>query len=129
MIERSQEYRRILKLTDWELVVSPQVFYLIDTDDGRDVGLWGFHPHEGDLMVHAKMDREHRGAYAAESVRQAFAWIFQNTTTSAIVAAIPDESRHVHFMARHVGMALTGIDEAGFRCYRVENPNIEQRAA
>ena len=130
MIERSQEYRRIKRVSGWpNLAVSPKVFYLIDSDGGKDAGVWVFHPQHNALQVHVAMDRRHRGKYAVASARAAFAWIFEHTDCELIVAEIPDEYRYVHFMARHVGMTLTGIDEDDRRCYRLDKPHFEQRAA
>ncbi len=129
-IERTQEYRRILSATGWDqLAVSNEVFYLLDTDDGKDRGVWTFVPRNGGLEVHAAMKREYRGAYAAESVRAAFRWIFANTNHETITAAIPEPMRSVHFMARHVDMMFTGIDDAGLRCYKIEKYTHQRKAA
>ena len=130
MIRREEKYRRIKRVSGWpELVVSRDMFYLMENDDGKDVGVWVFHPCEDGLMVHVAMDNSHRGAYAAASVRDAFAWIFLHTKHTTLVAEIPDAMRHVQFMARHVGMLLDGIDAHGLRCYRLNKPDIQRRAA
>ena len=53
MIERSQDYRRIKRLSDWDdLIISDDCFYLIEDNGEKDLGIWIFHPHEDGLMCH-----------------------------------------------------------------------------
>lgn len=117
MIERATSYRRIKRLApNWGLVISDEIYYLIEVMDGRDVGVWAFEPYENGFQTHAHMSKEYRGAKAAFSARCAFAWMFDITCCGIIFAVIPEPLHHVHVMARHIGMKYNGKTK-GFRKY------------
>ncbi len=126
MIERSMDFRRIKRLAPWALCISDKVYYLIDSVNGEDVGIWLFHPNSGGFQVHAYMTEGHRGRRAAQSVRECFTWIFTHTDAKKIVAAIPRTYKEVHVMARHVGMKFDGFDTRTFRCYSLDKRTFEQ---
>lgn len=109
MIERATSYRRIKRVApNWTLVVSDELYYLIEVRDGRDVGVWAFEPCENGFRVHANMSKEYRGAKAAVSARSAFEWMFENTKCGIIFAGIPEFMHHVQMMACHIGMTFDG---------------------
>jgi len=126
MIERCFDYRRVKRLAKWPLCVSDEVYYLIDVEDGEDIGVWFFHPNNDAFQVHASMKEGNRGRRAAQSVRECFRWMFAHTKTKKIIAAIPKDYREVHVMARHVGMTFDGIDVRDFRCYSLDKMAFEQ---
>lgn len=116
MIERSMDYRRIKRLSDWDLVISQEVYYLIEAVNGKDAGVWAFIPCNGGFQVHVNMGAGCRGSTAASSARDAFAWLFDNTGCQMIFADIPSHLRHVHIMASHIGMTFDEVD-CELRCF------------
>ncbi len=70
-------------------------------------------------MIHASMGSGCRGQKAAVSALRAFEWVFENTGSEAVFAAIPADLRHVCFLARHIGMEYIRTDEDGDRHYRM----------
>jgi len=126
MIERCLDYRRVKRLAPWPLCISDTVYYLVDVEEGEDIGVWFFHPNNNSLQIHVNMKEGHRGRRAAQSGRECFGWMFEHTSTKKIVAAIPKDYREVHVMARHVGMTFDGIDARGCRCYSLDRLTFEQ---
>lgn len=126
MIERCLDYRRVKRLASWPLCISDTMYYLIDVENGEDIGVWFFHPNGDAFQVHACMKDRHRGRRAARSVKECFRWMFTNTDTKRIVAAIPDAYREVCYMARHVGMSFAGVDGRAFRCYTLDRQTFEK---
>ena len=130
MIERSTEYRRIKRLTDWDLVVSDQIFYLVVVDDSDlDVGIICFHPvpYETGLLMHAALGEKCRGARAAQAYNDAFDWIFSHTDETILRGRIPDHYRHAHVMAVHCGGRFEEIDRDSLRCYKLTKQDFYQR--
>lgn len=117
MIEHTRDFRRVKRLASWPIFISPETYYLIDVEDGKDIGAWMFTPRDGALTVHAAM--KVGGARAAESAREAFQWIFGHTSHESIFAVVPEGHRHVQAMACHVGMEFYAVDGDGCRCYFV----------
>lgn len=117
MIERCFDLRRVKHLADWELCISQKIIYLVDVEDGKDVGVWAFHTYKDGYMVHASMGEGYRGARAAKSLLDSFKWMFTHTSTGIIFAEIPIAFRKVHFIVRHVGMRFDGIEAESLRCY------------
>lgn len=118
MIEHSRNFRRIKKL--WDLVISISIkdYYLIETEDGRDLGVWYFHPCEDGMMIHANMLV--KGKRAAKSARNAINWIFEHTSSKVIYADIPNNKRHAQMMASVVGFELfyCGLNKSkGYRLW------------
>ncbi len=103
MIEHSREFRRIKKLCDWPLNISREYYYLIETENGKDLGVWMFRPEEEYITVHANLGDECKGKKAADSARNSFKWIFDNTSFKIIHAIIPKRLKHVQMLARVVG--------------------------
>ncbi len=115
MLERVTEYRRIKRISDanpsldgkmWDLVISREVFYLMEVLRGKDSGVWAFHPCDDGYAIHAALGPECRGKKAKRSVLAAMAWIFSHTDAEHIVARIPVKFRAVRTLARAVGMKL-----------------------
>lgn len=111
MIERSQDYRRIKKLTDEKLLISSEAFYLIAVASGIDVGVVLFHPYKDALLMHVEFTMGYRGRLASNAYREALAWIFENTAFDIIYGEIPQENRPAHLMARKVGACFDGIED------------------
>lgn len=119
MIERATSYRRVKALApDWDLVVSDKIYYLVETENGEDVGVICYHPCDVDgLLMHVNLGDKCRGARAAQAYRNAFAWMFENTDCDMLLGRIPQAYRAARFMARTVGGKFNGIDIDGLRCY------------
>ncbi len=129
MIERTTSYRRVKKLApDWPLIPSIEVYYLIDVSGDTDTGVWAFVPYQGGFQVHAMMGPHCRGKRAAFSAISAFKWVFENTDCVTIFAEISAKLRHVHIMARHVGMSFDKID-GGLRCFSMARTEFNERKA
>lgn len=131
MIERTKSYRRIKKLApEWELVVSDEIYYLVETQDGEDIGAICFHPCDEDgLLMHVSLGNDCRGARAGEAYFNAFKWMFDNTECEKLIGRIPKEYRGARVMARNVNGQFNGIDCDGLRCYSVMKRDFEQRNA
>jgi len=104
MIERTQDYRRIKRFPEWPLVVDSEIFYLMETKDGKDMGVWAFHQWWDGLLIHASLGPECRGRDAVNSAKEAFRWIFENTGYKKIYAEISNEKRPAQFVASWAGM-------------------------
>ena len=97
-LERTQDYRRVKRITDanpmadsppWTLVISSDFIYLIETDGDKDLGLWVFEPEEDHYLMHSAMTPECRGRNAIESGLNAIGWLFENRDVNAILAPVP----------------------------------------
>ena len=128
MIERSQDYRRIKKLTDHCLIVSREAYYLIATESGIDHGVMLFHPYNDALLMHVEFDKGHRGRFAIKAYREAIQWIFENTPFDIIYGEIPEENRPAHVMARSIGADFHGVDSK-LRLYSLKRKTFTQEAA
>lgn len=128
MIERSQDYRRIKKLTDHELIVSCEVFYLIVVTSGVDLGVMLFHPYKDALLMHVEMTLGCRGRIASNAYREAMDWIFENTPFGVIYGEIPEDNRPAHLMARKAGASFDGIED-GLRLYSIRKEIFQLEAA
>lgn len=131
MIERTHDYRRIKGLAPkWDLVVSDKVYYLVETEDGEDVGAICFHPcDEEGLLMHVALGTKCRGARAGEAYRNAFEWMFANTDCEKLIGRIPQTYQHARVMARNIGGRFDKIDMDGLRCYSVTKYDYEQQRA
>lgn len=119
MIEHTRDFRRVKRLAHWPIHISSGTYYLVDVEDGKDIGAWMFTPQNDVLVVHAAMKKG--GARAAQSAREAFNWIFGHTDHQNIFAVVPRGLKHVHAMACHVGMTFYAVDEDGCRCYFISD--------
>ena len=128
MIERTQDYRRIKKLTDHELIVSSRAYYLIFVIDGFDFGAMLFHPYKDALLMHVEMKVGYRGRIAANAYLEAMTWIFDNTGHDIIYGEIPFENRPAHLMARKTGASFDGIED-GLRLYSIRKEDFQLEAA
>lgn len=127
MIEHVRDFRRVKKLAGWDVRISSRTAYLVDSEDGKDIGIWMFTPCDDVLSVHANM--QVKGARAAKSAREAFRWIFEHTDWESIFAVIPSDLRHVQAMACHVGMEFYAVDDDGDRCYFIRRADMMSEAA
>lgn len=122
MIERCTDYRRIQRFPDWRINISSDVYYLMETDGDKDLGVWTFHPwgssHKFGLLIHASLGSGCKGKDAKASARSAFYWIFTNTDCREIWAAIPNDKRPAQFMASWAGMKYQYKDD-NKRYYRI----------
>jgi len=117
MIEKSKDFRRIKNVFDGPINIGGH--YLIETEDGKDLGAWGFYPIDDGLEVHVTLSPECRGRKAAQSARNAFNWIWKNTDSSVIYAAIPFDKKPVMMLANLVGFNFIFSNEQN-RCYKLE---------
>jgi len=125
MIERCTDYRRIKKFPDWRMCVSDEFYYLMDTNDGADLGLWTFYEEEGVMVMHASFGLGCTGKYIKNSAKDAIKWMFENTDYNAIWAAISNDKKSAQFMAICVGMEFMYKDD-GARYYKITN-SMENR--
>lgn len=126
MIDKMKSFRRVKDTWPHGVCILPECHYLAEVIGGIDVGAWFFHPHEDGLMVHADMGPQCRGKAAADSARNAFNWIFENTDAQTIYAHIPSDKKNVHMLAVVVGMDFV-FCENGNRCYRIERSMNNER--
>lgn len=123
MIERSKDFRRIHKVFDGPINIAG--IYLIEVDGGKDSGAWGFYKIDDGYEVHVTLSSECRGHDAAQSAREAFGWMWGNTDTPAIYAAIPFDKKTVMMLANVVGFEFI-YSNGENRCYKLERPmNLE----
>ncbi len=126
MIERTNDYRRVKHLTDanpidaetpWDLTISSKVFYLIEVQDGKDVGVWAFEPVENNAYeMHTAMSPACRGKSAVDSAIAAFVWLYDKTDADRIIAPMFTRLKHAHRIPRMVGLVYEGIQD-GFKIY------------
>ncbi len=110
MIERTFDYRIVNRLKGtWRIIVSSDVFYLLETNGKEALGLWSLHKYDDGVMIHADMGPKCRGRKAIESAKAAFAWIFRNTKFKKIYAKIPKENLPAQRIASLAGMRFRGI--------------------
>ena len=126
MIERATDYRRVRKFRPGNVDLRDSAIYLIDVEDGEDIGVWYFGMDYHALSMHASMTTG--GARAAQSAREALAWIFGNTAFRVVTAAIPRDQRHVRAMACHIGFEAYAIDQDGNCCYFFTAETLERKA-
>lgn len=122
MIERTFDYRRVIRLVPWMPVVSSKFFYLIETVDGEDLGVWTLREFWDALLIHADMSPKCRGKDAVVSMRNAFKWIFENTRFKEIFAKTQKKTPAC-FMAVWSGMKFMHI-ENNERFYKVKKDVI-----
>jgi len=120
MIERCTDYRRIKEFPEWTMCVTDKIYYLMDTRDGIDLGLWTFHEAKGGAAMHASFGLGCTGKYIKNSAKDAIKWMFENTNYDAICAAIPNDKRPAQVMAVSVGMEFMYKDETK-RYYQINN--------
>lgn len=111
MIERCTHYRDIRKLRKNFILVSSKAYYLMDVQNGENVGLWSFIPEDGRMTTHVDMTPAYRGHRAFESGRDAVRWMFDNTDHSTLYADIPNTHRHAQFMCKKVGGRCISRDD------------------
>lgn len=92
----------------------------MEVKEGNDLGVWAFHKYADGLMVHVNMGKECRGKAAAQSAKDAFKWIFNNTETNNIYALISETNRKTQILAVFVGLSFIYSDKKGNRCYKLE---------
>ncbi len=107
MISRTFDYRRVKRLVSWPPIISREIIYLIEENNGDDIGLWSFHKHLVGVMIHADMTLKCRGKRAVESAVNAFKWIFDNTDNKIIYAKISVKKPAASYIALASGMKFT----------------------
>jgi len=117
-IERTFDYRRVMRLVDWQPVISREFVYLVESSQGQDLGLWSFHKDRGGLRIHADMGPKCRGRKAVESMKSAFSWVFENMDIKTIYAGIPIKNKPACRIAAWSGMRCNG-NKNGRRHYEV----------
>ena len=101
MIERTFDYRKVVRLAPWKpLISSEKAIYLLDDK----VNLWAFERYLDGWMIHAQMSVECRGRKAVESAKRAFQWIVENTGMIFIYAGIPISKKPACYVASWAGM-------------------------
>ena len=134
MIEYCRDYRRIRRVSDREIVIAPDVFYLMEVENGDDLGVWFLHYCAGEgygpdgIMIHANMTEACRGRKALHSARAAIAWVFEHTETPVIYAAPRKDRRDVRALARAAGFRYL-FDLHGCRIYNLERSHELQEVA
>lgn len=118
MIERCMDYRRIKKLVDWPLIISSKIIYLIQSDNGKDEGVWSFEPDGEGVKGHADIGVEGNGKKAIEGAKECIRWIFKNTKAAFVSAGIPLENSKACFIASKAGMESLGI-KGDFRHFKI----------
>lgn len=118
MIERSQDYRRIKKLMQFEMMIGPDIYYLVE-HDGEDLGIWYAHPWRDGAALHVNMTEKCRGARARESGKAVLEWIWKNTPFRKVYGVLPTERCPAMIMAVLIGMKFL-YSEQGHRVYGVE---------
>ncbi len=104
MIERTFDYRRIHRLAQEVPIISNRLYFLIEMEKDKDIGLWTLHRCEGGLRIHADMGVDCRGKKAIASARSAFNWVFKNTNYDIIYAGIPVKEKAACQIASRAGM-------------------------
>lgn len=127
-IERTNDYRRVRRLLDksqndqgnpWEIIISSDVFYLIEVQGGEDVGVWAVEPQKnGDYIVHTAMSPACRGKAALDSARAALRWFYEHTGADIILGTVPKRLKHASRVPREVGFVYEGI-KGEFRIYKM----------
>ena len=128
MIEATKDFRRVKRVWPNPIDIGRNCHYLMERVDDRDLGVWVFYSVDDGLMVHVNLGEECRGRMAKMSAMNAFDWIWYNTETPVIYAAIAEDKRNVHLLAQAVGFDFIFCDQAGNRCYSLERPNVERMA-
>lgn len=127
IVERvTENFRRIKRIAhDWDMIVSPHIYYLAVVEGGNDIGAFCFHPcDEEGMLMHVSMTEACRGAKASEAYISAFEWMFRNTDCENLLGRIPSENRVARVMARHVGANFEGVDCDGLQCYSVTKSKL-----
>lgn len=108
MIHRCKDYRRIKKLIFWEPVfISDKIIYLVETQDGKDLGVWSLHKYLDGYMIHADMGQDCRGKRGKNSMLSAFKWMFDNMAIANIYAKVNRSHKAAQRMATMAGMVFT----------------------
>lgn len=128
MIEHCRDFRRIKKIFDHDIRIASNSYYLVETQNEEDLGFCFFHPYKDGLMMHVEFNLKCRGNRAAESIANAFKWIFLNTLCNVIYAEIPIDEKNVRALACNVGFEFQ-FCENGYRCYTLKRPVIDMKMA
>jgi len=118
MIERCTDYRRIKKFPDWRMLVSHEVFYLMEVKDGKDLGVWTLHPWRDGLLVHVNLGDGCKGKDAKQSAIDIHQWIFANTHYKTIYAKIHNDKRPAQFISIMAGMKFI-YSQDNHRFYKI----------
>ena len=111
MIERCMNYRRIKKLVSWPLVISSKIIYLIQSDNGKDEGVWSFEPDGNGVKGHADIGKPGKGRKAIDGAMECIKWIFTNTEAAFISATIPKANKAACYIATCSGMKTIGVKD------------------
>ena len=111
MIERCMDYRRIKKLVNWPLVISSKIIYLIQSEEGKDEGVWSFEPDGSGVKGHADIGVQGKGKKAVEGAKECIKWIFKNTEAAFVSAGIPTDNKAACCIAAWSGMRTIGVKD------------------
>ena len=111
MIERTMDYRRVKNLLTWPFVISSKIFYLVQSDIGKDEGVWSFEPNGKGLKGHADIGINGKGKKAIEGAKDCIKWIFANTGAEFVSAAISRENMKACYVDSWSGMKNLGVKE------------------
>lgn len=122
MIEVAKDYSRIRRLASEPVIVSNRVGYLIEKENGEDVGLWTIHRYRqtGCVQVHADMTSKCLGKKAIDSAIRLFEWIFNNLGGNSIFAEIPKDNKSACVIAALSGMGYIGMTDDNYRIFEVK---------
>lgn len=133
MIERVTDYRRVKKITDanpissdnpWQILALDDVFYLVEVEDGEDLGVWCLEPEtgmrsHGRYLMHSAMGPRCKGKRAVESGLDAIGWLFEHTDADVVVAPVPAELRHARLIPLTAGLSPIG-EHNGSKLYMMD---------
>lgn len=119
MLERVSDYRRINRIATWHPVfVTNEWIYLIEKEEGIDLGLLAFEKDRDGYRFHLAMGIKCRGQKAIESIKRAIDWIFENTEAKAIYAVIPEDNKPASIVVIQAGLCYTKTEDK-YRYYEV----------
>ena len=128
MIEHCRDFRRVKRIFDHNIYIASDGYYLMEVQEGKDLGVCFFHPHKDGLMMHVNYTEGCRGKDAAQSMKNAFKWIFNNTSCNVIYADIPAGKKNVHMFACGIGFEFD-LCENDNRCYILKRFDIDMKMA
>ena len=94
-----------------QLVNIPVAYFIIASDDGKDIGLFFFYPMNTiTFELHTAFLPGHRGAKVRRASVLAREYMFANTPCRKVITQIPVDNRRAYVMARLCGMEQEGIN-------------------
>ena len=128
MIEPCRDFRRLKRISDLPVHISPNIFYLMEVENGEDLGAWMAHPFGDGLSLHAYLGIHCRGKAALTSALSALDWLFNHNSVNVIYAVIPYFRRDVRNLANAVGFRFLQTDHYGNRIYQINRHCLRKAA-